>query len=205
MQMRFFFPVYLFIFSSLRDKRSFLLHFLWTPWTLCVLYSVVKIIWIDWPLTFCSCSLWCKFELQELAEAIILKVLTPVSSNHRCRLQGRGVPHDYFKDDILSGPSSAVSIGERRQSRSIVPCVHMGCKVWAVPYKLHSPAYTLLFYLHHDLHVSLYLPTSLCCSFVYMRALINMHKRICTARWSRNIKLATEKVWGWHSIFVFLN
>lgn len=37
------------------------LHFLSTPSICCVLYSVAKIIWIDWPLTFCCCSLWCKF------------------------------------------------------------------------------------------------------------------------------------------------
>lgn len=36
------------------------LHFLSTPWMCCALYTAVKIIWIDWTLTFCSCCLWCK-------------------------------------------------------------------------------------------------------------------------------------------------
>lgn len=97
------------------------LHFLSTPWICCALYSAAKIIWIDWPLTFCSCSLWCKFWLHEMAKGIIFKVFTPASSIYMEPgwgagwLRGHSEPHDHLKDDILSRPSSVVSMGECRQ------------------------------------------------------------------------------------------
>lgn len=47
------------------------LHFLSTARMCRILYSAVGSVWIDWPLTFCSCSLWCKFLLNETQQRVL--------------------------------------------------------------------------------------------------------------------------------------
>ena len=124
------------------DKGSILLYFLSTPWTCCALYSAVKNIWIDWPLTFCSCSLWCKFLLYEIAKGIIFKEFTPAASIQRgilgCKLaSGPWLPtwqleRWHFIKTIFCCEYGWVQTAYR----SIVACVHMRCKMSVLPYKL---------------------------------------------------------------------
>lgn len=47
------------------------LHFRSTARMCRILYSAVGSVWIDWPLTFCSCSLWCKFPLNETQQRVL--------------------------------------------------------------------------------------------------------------------------------------
>lgn len=80
----------------------------------------------------------------------------------------------HFIKTIFSGKYGWVPIA----FRSIVPCVHMGCKVSALPYKLHS---SVSFSLHHFLclpllHVSLDNP--LVRAYARKRAQMNAEKQI---------------------------
>lgn len=107
------------VFTHSCTQEVIPLHFLSTAWMCSTLYSAVRSIWIDWPLTFCSCSLWCKFWTEwDVAKGYyFLRIHTcPL---HQCGAilghslaSGHSVPCDYLKDDIFSGPSSVVNMGE---------------------------------------------------------------------------------------------
>lgn len=104
---------------------------------------------------FSSCD--GKFKVHDLAERLLFSKSSHLSpTNPGWRLQSRSLARDYFQDDILWRPSSAVSLGECRRclghlspvSRWAVKCVQCHTNDTFAPFSLSSYCFGWSSFIH---------------------------------------------------------